>query len=107
LTASFCDLQALFQAAVNAAAQTAKPLLWYPYAWLFGYLKGKAELLSEAAAAHNNALLDMQSERWRVAALSVACGGCADVLRSYRCAFCTVPSFWPLKMRFSVSMPLF
>ena len=52
--------QALFEAAVAEATQGEQRLLWYPHAWLFGYLKSKAELLSAAAASTDDARVETQ-----------------------------------------------
>lgn len=84
-----CPLQALFQAAVDDATQSGQRMLWYPHAWLFGYLTSKAELLTDMATADDSALLRSKSEQLHMAALDMARGGCADVLRSYRHAACS------------------
>ena len=87
--------QALFQAAAADASKNGQHVLWYPHAWLFGYMKSKAELLSEAAAADPNPLLESKSEQLRMAALEVARCSCAIVLRSYRHAVWPLP--WPCR----------
>ena len=77
-------LQALFEGAVEEATVDRQRLLWYPHAWLFGYLTSKAELLSAAAASADFDESRRTSMQLYTQALSVACAGCAAVLLSYR-----------------------
>jgi hypothetical protein len=84
--------QALFEAAVAEATVGEQRLLWYPHAWLFGYLKSKAELLSAAAASLDDEQLMLKSGHLYLKAFSVAHSGCTAVLRNYRQAACaTLP----------------
>lgn len=80
----FCCGQVLFKSAA-AAASEGGAALFYPHSYLFGFLKRRAELVAKAAGRSGEAGLDGVAARIRAEALCCAGGGCAHILRSYRC----------------------
>ena len=80
-------MQVLFRGAVavSSADSADSAALFYPHSYLFGFLKRKAEVMAAASNKGGTAGMDELAQSMRADALRCAGGGCARVLRSYRC----------------------